>query len=57
MDALVMGLSRDVLCRKSSAGWRAELAWEGKYQPLVQLKVLKLKPRNPLYLHCFSFSF
>lgn len=52
-DALVTGLSRDVLYRKSSAGSRMGLAWEGRYQPLTQLKVLKLKPRNPLQLHHF----
>lgn len=47
MDALVMGLSRDVLRRKSSTGWRMDLAWEGRYQPLMQLKVLKLKTQKP----------
>lgn len=49
MDVLVVGLGRDVLCGKSSTGWRTALAWEGRYQLLMQLKVLKSPETHYFY--------
>lgn len=46
MDVLGMGLGRDILLRKSSAGSRTELAQEGRHQPVMQPKVLKVQQNN-----------
>lgn len=54
LDAPITSLSSAVLGKKSGMVWRMKLAWEGRYQPLIQLKVLKTQ--KPTIFILFSFS-
>lgn len=54
LDAPITSLSSAVLGKKSGMVWRMKLAWEGRYQPLIQLKVLKTQKSTIFIL--FSFS-
>lgn len=54
LDAPITSLSSAVLGKKSSMVWRMKLAWEGRYQPLIQLKVLKTQKPTIFILSAFN---